>query len=90
MKASNIRKTNNQAYDDLVLLCTDNTSFDLIDSVCIDQLPDGDLALAFQDLSDFWEPKTKSCLTKLIKKYELSSLESVKDDPMTDNAPIGQ
>ena len=65
-----LREPNNQAYSDLVLSYTDLTSFDVIDLGCTDALPDGDASLAFQQLINFWEPKTTSNLSKLIKNIK--------------------
>ena len=53
-----MRNANNQAYGDLILACTDNTSFKIIDTAVSDDLPDGDSALVFPLPQNYWEPDT--------------------------------
>ena len=59
-----IRNANNQAYGDLILACTDDSSFEILDAAVTDVLPGGDAALAFQSLQNLGT-KHKS-FTKLI------------------------
>ena len=77
-----LRNYNSQAYGDLVLACTDDVSFEIIDGAVTDELPNGDAALAFRNLETYWEPNTRATLSRLIKQYELATLKNMKDDPV--------
>ena len=77
-----VRNSNLQAYGDLVLACTDDVSFEIIDSAVSDDLPSGDAAEAFRLLRNYWEPNTRATLNLLIKQYQLESLKNVKDSPI--------
>ena len=48
-----IRNSNTQAYGDLVLACTDDVSFEIIDGSTTDELPSGDVALVFRILRNY-------------------------------------
>ena len=70
-----IRNRNTQAYRDLVLACTDDVSFEIIDGSTTDELPSRDTALAFQQLGNYWEANTRSTLNHLIKKFQIETLK---------------
>ena len=48
-----LREYNKQAYGDLILTCTDNISFKIIDAAITDEHPGGNAALTFQNLNNF-------------------------------------
>ena len=73
-----IRNSNKQAYRDLVLACTDNVSFEIIDSAVLDKLLSRDAAEGFQQLGNYWEPNMQSMLNYMIKKYQLETLKMLK------------
>jgi len=75
------RKMNNKAYSDLMALCTDDVSFDIIDCAKSTDLPKGDAAAAWRGLMAKYEPSTASESVRLRKEFASSSLKSASEDP---------
>ena len=54
------KSANDTAYNDLLLLCSDEVSFGAVDEALTSKLPDGDAAKAWNNLVAKFEPKTSA------------------------------
>jgi len=75
------RKANTKAYSDLMALCTDDVSFEIIDCAKTTDLPKGDARGAWKGLMAKYEPSTASEIVRLRKEFASSNLKSASDDP---------
>ena len=73
------REANEKAYGDLLLSCTDEVSFSIIDSSTSKDLPSGDAAMAWAKLGDKYEPKTGSNRTLLKREFVSSKMQQNQD-----------
>ena len=75
------RSANDTAYNDLLLLCSDEVSFGAVDDTLTSKLPDGDAAKAWNNLVAKFEPKTSALLVQLKKEFNVCTLLSVDKGP---------
>ena len=64
-----VRGANDTAYNDLLLLCSDEVSFGAVDGALTSKLPDGDAAKPWNNLVAKFEPKTSALLVQLKKEF---------------------
>ena len=75
------RKANNNAYNDLVLACSGDIGFAIVDEATSIDLPDGDARLAWINLEKKFQPSTSANKVQLRKEFNASKLKSWKQDP---------
>jgi len=76
-----LRLSNEKAYTDLLLSCSDEVSFGAVEEAVTDELPDGDAKKAWANLVAKYEPKTSGTLVLLKKEFFASKMESAEADP---------
>ena len=72
---------NNQAYINLIMACYDEVCFGAVDDAKMNDLPDGDVALAWKNLVVKYELKTSMTKIQLKHEFNQSSLEDIEKDP---------
>ena len=75
------RKANNNAYNDLVLACSGDIGFAIVDEATSEDLPDGDARLAWINLEKKFQPSTSANKVQLRKEFNASKLNSWSQDP---------
>ena len=75
------RKANDMAYHDLILANEQPVAFNIVDKAVTIDLPNGDAAKAWADLTRKYDNKTSSSVVTLSDEYNSSKLENVKTDP---------
>ena len=75
------RVANENAYNELLLSCTDEVSFGAVDEAITSELPDGSASKAWANLVAKFEPKTSASKVQLKREFNLCALESVSKDP---------
>ena len=75
------RVANDNAYNELLLSCTDEVSFGAVDEAVTSVLPDGDAAKAWANLTAKYEPKTTASKVQLKREFNLCILDNVSKDP---------
>jgi hypothetical protein len=71
---------NNSGYAQLILSVS-GTAFSYVDDAKTTDLPDGDLALAYEKLQEEYAPKGRSDLVEVKTQFNNCALESTKTDP---------
>ena len=74
-------KSNNRAYSDLMLSCTDPVSFSAVDEALTGDLPDGDAYVAWKNLMVKFKPQTATAKAHLRLEYQRSKLVDATMDP---------
>ena len=69
------REANEKAYSDLILSCTDEVSFGLIESAVTNENPSGDCSLTWKELNSEYDPDMGTALADLKKEFAQSKLE---------------
>jgi len=77
------RNANDRAYNDLILACSGEIGFSIVDEAVTEELPDGDAELAWKELQRRFEPDTSADKVKLKKEFSTSKLTSWSKDPET-------
>ena len=75
------RKANDHAYHDLILANEQPVPFNIVDKAVTADLPDGDAAKAWKDLSKKYDSKTGMTVVSLSEQYNKSKLKNTKMDP---------
>ena len=75
------RKENDKAYNDLILACSGEIGFAIVDESVTKDLPDGDAELAWRELQRRFEPDTSADKVKLKREFNASKLSSWNKDP---------
>jgi hypothetical protein len=81
MKKSDFEQGNSVGYSELLSTVFDDISFCIVDEAKTDDLPDGDLHMAWKGLLDMYEPSTPSSRLALKKQFQNSQLMSATLDP---------
>jgi len=71
---------NKKAYNELVLSCSDEISFGIVESAKTNEIKHGDAKLAWDNLTQRYEPDTGAELIKLKREYNSLTM-SRSDDP---------
>jgi Reverse transcriptase (RNA-dependent DNA polymerase)/gag-polypeptide of LTR copia-type len=69
------REMNKNAYASLILACTSPTTFSLVDKAKTKALPKGDAALAWKNLQNKYERKTRNTLVSLKAEFSTCKLQ---------------
>ena len=77
------RNANDKAYNNLILACSGEIGFSIVDEAVTEELPDGDAELAWKELQRRFEPDTSADKVKLKKEFSTSKLTSWSKDPET-------
>jgi transposase InsO family protein len=80
-KLMKLRKANMEGFSELILSCESPVAHRLVKMSVSEELPNGDLSLAWKRLEGKYQPKTKTSLVKLKKQYEMARLDNVSEDP---------
>ena len=75
------RKANIKAYNELVLACEDDVSFDIMEQAISDKHPNGNAHEAWKLLKAKYEPDDGVSIISLKREFANSRLESETDDP---------
>ena len=76
-----ILAANELAYNDLLLACSDDISFGIVDSCVYNEDGDGDARKAWSQLSERYEPKTGATKVQLKAMFNKCRLANVEKDP---------
>ena len=79
-KLESARTANRMAYAALALSC-EEAALGLVEEAVSADLPDGDAALVWKNLTSKYEPATNMSHVQLRKEFTQCRLKSVKDDP---------
>ena len=77
------RKNNSMAYSALVLACQDEVSFGAVEEVQTEDLPDGDVALAWKILLAIYQPDTTSNKVALLQEFTSNILKDAMKNSNT-------
>ena len=80
-KDSAIRDLNQAAYCCLLYSMEEHISFNLVDMAKLENLPDGDVALAWKNLLTRYEPRQYGTLLELKRNFMSKSLQECENDP---------
>ena len=69
------REANEKAYSDLILSCTDEVSFGLVEGAITEDNPSGDSALAWKELNEEYDPDVGTALADLKREFAQSKLD---------------
>ena len=69
------REANEKAYSDLILSCTNEVSFGLVEGAITDDNPSGDSALAWKELNEEYDPDVGTALANLKREFAQSKLD---------------
>ena len=75
------RELNEKAYNDLVLACTGEIGFSIVDEAVTNDLPEGDARLAWTNLEKKFQPSSSANKVQLRREFNSSKLNSWKKDP---------
>jgi len=75
------REANKKAYNDLILACEGETSFNIVDEAYSDRLPKGDARMAWEKLERKFMPDTSAHKVKLKGRFTQNVLKHWKKDP---------
>ena len=75
-----IRELNQAAYCCLLYSMEEHISFNLVDTAKSENLPDGDVALAWKNLLTRYEPKQYGTLLELKRNFMTKSLQECKNN----------
>ena len=78
-----IRELNQAAYCCLLYSIEEHISFNLVDTAKLENLPDGDVALAWKNLLTRYEPKQYGTLLELKRNSMTKSLQECENNPDT-------
>ena len=70
------RNANDKAYNNLILACSGEIGFSIVDEAVTEELPDGDAELAWKELQRRFEADTSADKVKLKKEFSTSKLSS--------------
>ena len=76
-----LREANEKAYNDLLLACSDDVSFSIVDASISEKHPDGDAAKAWKSLTAKFEPDTGTTKVELKREFAESKMGDKSDDP---------
>ena len=76
-----LKTLNNLAHAKLLVSCESDLCFGIIENSKSEKFPDGDAALAWLNLTEKLEPKTKMNIIKLKKEFMEYKLNSFSKDP---------
>ena len=69
------REANEKAYSDLILSCTDEVSFGLVEGAITKDNPSGDSALAWKEFNEEYDPDVGTALADLKREFAQSKLD---------------
>ena len=75
-----IRDLNQAAYCCLLYSMEEHISFNLVDTAKLENLPDGDVALAWKNLLTRYEPRQYGTLLELKRNFMTKSLQECEND----------
>ena len=78
-----IRDLSQAAYCCLLYCIEDEVSFALVDTAKSENLPDGDIVLAWKNLLSRYEPKQYGTLLELKRSFMTKSLQECENNPDT-------
>ena len=78
-----IRDLSQAAYCCLLYCMEDEVSFALVDTAKLENLPDGDVVLAWKNLLSRYEPKQYGTLLELKRSFMTKSLHECENNPDT-------
>ena len=78
-----IRDLSQAAYCCLLYSMEEQISFNLVDTAKLENLPDGDAALAWKNLLTRYEPKQYGTLLELKRNFMTKSLQECENNPDT-------
>jgi hypothetical protein len=73
------QKANAGGYNELIMSCNKEVSFGIVDEAVTEDLPDGDLKKAWDNLNNKYQPKTKAALTELKSEFHETVLGNGQD-----------
>ena len=80
-KKSAIRKSNEMAYNDLLLSMEEEVCFGIVAEAVTEDLPEGDSSLAWKNLLSKYMPKTNANKIQLKREFNNSRMEDENKDP---------
>ena len=75
------RLKNEQAYNELLMLCMEEVCFGAVDEATTTNLPDGDAKKAWDNLITKYEPKTTASLVQVKLEFAENKLSDPSKDP---------
>ena len=75
------KELNEKAYNDLVLACTGEIGFSIVDEAISDDYPEGDARRAWVNLEKKFQPSSSANKVQLRREFNSSKLKNWKKDP---------